>query len=65
MSVSEAQMRANHKYQTKAYFRPCVCVRREYEEALRKKAADNNETVGGYILRLIMNDINQTDVNNK
>lgn len=57
MGASKAQLKANHKYQTKAYFRPCVCVRREYEEALREKASANNETVGGYILRLIMQDL--------
>lgn len=54
---SEAKIRANQRYTTKAYYRPCVCLRREYEELLREKAEENGTTISGYIVDLIKKDL--------
>lgn len=57
MPVSEAQMKAVKKYNAKAYYRPCVCLSREYEDALRDKAAAEGKTVSTYIQDLIKADL--------
>ena len=61
MPASEARMRANNKYNKKTYFRPCVTIRKEYEEIVRNRAAEKNMTVGGYILSLIKKDLGITE----
>lgn len=57
MGVSEAQMKAVHKYTTKNYYRPCVMLRREYEQALREKADKEGKSVSTYIQDLIKKDL--------
>lgn len=57
MSTSDAQIRATNKWNKKAYYRPSVCLRREYEEPLRKKAAAKGESVSAYIQDLIKKDL--------
>lgn len=58
MAVSKAQMKATQKYMGKTYYRPCVMLRREYEDALRKKAEEKGMTVSSYIVELIKKDLN-------
>lgn len=60
MAVSEAQMRAVKKYNKKAYYRPAVCLKREYEEPLRKKAEAEGLSVSSYIQKLIIADIEKS-----
>lgn len=57
MAVSKAQMKATTKYMKKTYYRPCVCLNRDYEEALRQKASEAGTTVSGYIVDLIKKDL--------
>ena len=57
MPASEARMRANNKWNKKAYYRPSVCLPRDFEEALRKKAAAEGKTVSTYIQDLIKADL--------
>lgn len=61
MPVSKAQMKAVQKYSSKSYYRPCVMLRREYEDMLRKKAEENNTTVSNYIVDLIKKDLGITE----
>lgn len=61
MSVSESQMKANKKYMKKAYYRPSIMLRREYEEALREKADKEGLSVSGYIVELIKKDLGVTE----
>ena len=56
--MSEARIRANHKYNTKAYYRPFIALRREYEPLIRERAKELNMTMSGYILSLIKKDLN-------
>lgn len=57
MAVTKAQMKATQKYMAKAYYRPSIMLRREYEEALREKAESKGMTISAYIVELIKNDI--------
>lgn len=57
MPVSKAQIKATNKWNKKAYYRPSICLRREYEEPLRKKAAAKGESVSSYIQDLIKKDL--------
>lgn len=56
---TEAQMRATKKYDKKAYYRPTICLKREYEDALHKKADAKGLSVSEYIKRLIINDLEE------
>lgn len=58
---SKAQIRANNKFMKKAYYRPSIMLRREYEEALRSKAEKNGQSVSGYIIELIKKDLGVTE----
>lgn len=55
--ASSARIKANHKYATKAYYRPLVAIRREYEEAIRNRASEKDMSVSGYIQDLIFKDL--------
>lgn len=55
--VTKAQLKATQKYAKKTYYRPCVMLRREYESALREKAASEGKTVSTYIQDLIKKDL--------
>ncbi len=57
MAVTKAQMKATQKYMGKTYYRPCVMLRREYEDALREKAETKGMTVSSYIVELIKKDL--------
>lgn len=61
MAKTEAQMRATKKYVAKAYYRPSIMLRREYEELLRQKAEVKGLSVSGYIVELIKKDLGITD----
>lgn len=55
--ASPARIRANNKYNSKAYFRPNFCIRKEYEDAIRGRAAEKDMSVSGYIQDLIFKDL--------
>ena len=57
MAMSKAQIRANHKYNTKTYYRPSIALRREYEPLIRERAKELNMTMSSYILSLIKKDL--------
>lgn len=57
MPVSEAHMKATQKWVKKAYYRPSICLKREYEDALRQRAAAEGKSVSTYIQDLIKKDL--------
>jgi len=59
MPVSKAQIKASDKYKAKTYYRPSINLRREYEEAIRERAAELNMTMSTYIQTLIKKDLDQ------
>lgn len=61
MAKSEKKIASDNKWNTKAYYRPAICLRREYEDMLRKKAEENNTTVSNYIVDLIKKDLGITE----
>ena len=61
MAASEAQMRATAKYKTKAYYRPSILLRREYEEPIRERAKKLNMSMSEYIQSLIKKDLGITE----
>ena len=56
---TEAQMRAQNKYIAKAYYRPSICLRREYEEETRNRAKELNMSMSEYIQTLIKKDLDE------
>ena len=61
MTASKARIRANDKYKKKAYYRPSINLRREYEDALRKRAESEGKSVSTYIQDLIKKDLGLTE----
>lgn len=61
MAASKAQIRANAKYNKKAYFRPAVFFKKEYEAPLRAKAESEGKTLNAYITDLIKQDLGITE----
>lgn len=61
MAVSEAHMRASNKWNKKAYYRPSICLKREYEDLLRVKAEKEGKSVSLYIQDLIKKDLGVTE----
>ena len=61
MPASKAHIKASNKFNKKAYYRPSICLRREYEEMLREKADKKSLSVSGYILELIKKDLGVTE----
>ena len=57
MPVSKAKMKANQKWNAKAYYRPTIYIPREFENALHQKAAAEGKTVSTYIQDLIKADL--------
>lgn len=58
MPKTEAQMRAQDKWRTKAYYRPSINLRREYEELIRNRAKELDMSMSEYIQSLIKKDLN-------
>ena len=56
---TQAQNRATQKYMAKAYYRPTIYLRREYEEAIRNRAAELNMSMSEYIQTLIKKDLDE------
>ena len=61
MAISEAQIRATHKYGKKAYYRPTIMIKRQYEEAVRQKAESEGKSISTYIQDLIKKDLGIED----
>ena len=59
MAKTEAQMRAQNKWIGKAYYRPSICLRREYEEQIRSRAKELNMTMSEDIQSLIKLDLDK------
>ena len=57
MSASKAQIKANNKWNKKAYYRPSICVRREHEEDIRNRAKELGMSMSEYIQTLIKTDL--------
>ena len=57
MAKTEAQMRAQNKWISKAYYRPSICLRREYEDDIRNRADELNMSMSEYIQTLIKKDL--------
>ena len=58
MAISEAQQRAVKKYMAKAYYRPSIMLKREYELAILNRAKELNMSMSEYIQSLIKKDLN-------
>lgn len=61
MAKTKAQMRATTKYMAKAYYRPSIFLRREYEPAVRERAKKLNMSMSEYIQSLIKKDLGITE----
>lgn len=59
MAKTEAQMRAQDKWRTKAYYRPSINLRREYEAAIRERAKELDMSMSEYIQSLIKLDLDK------
>lgn len=59
MAKTVAQMRAQDKWRTKAYYRPSINLRREYEDAIRERAKELNMSMSTYIQSLIKKDLEE------
>lgn len=57
MAKSEAWKKANQKYMAKAYYRPSILLRREYEDDIRNRADELNMSMSEYIQTLIKKDL--------
>lgn len=55
--VSKAQIKANHKYGKKAYYRPTIMIRREYQEQVIARATSQGLSISGYVWGLIKKDL--------
>lgn len=59
MAKSEKKMAYDNAWNAKTYYRPAVCLRREYEDATRERAKDLGLTVSNYIQELIKKDLDE------
>lgn len=59
MAISQSQMNAVKKYMNKAYYRPSVMLKREYEEDIRNRAKELNLSMSEYIQTLIKKDLDE------
>ena len=59
MPKSQKKMISDAKWNAKAYYRPTVCLRREYEDAIRDRAKELNMTMSNYIQTLIKKDLEE------
>lgn len=59
MAKTEAQMRAQTKWMAKAYYRPSILLRREYEASIRNRAKELNMSMSEYIQTLIKKDLDE------
>lgn len=59
MPASKAHMKATNKWMNKAYYRPSICLRREYEEDIRNRAKELNMSMSEYIQTLIKKDLEE------
>jgi hypothetical protein len=57
MAKTEAQVRATKKYDLKAYYRPTIYLRREYEETIHARAKELDMSMSEYIQSLIKKDL--------
>lgn len=57
MAKSEAWVKANQKFMAKAYYRPSILLRREYEELIRNRAKELDMSMSEYIQSLIKKDL--------
>lgn len=58
MAKTEAQIRATKKYDKKAYYRPTIMLKREFEVLIHNRAKELNMSMSSYILSLIKKDLN-------
>ena len=59
MAKTEAQIRATKKYDKKAYYRPTIMLRREYEEQIHERAEELHLSMSSYIQTLIKKDLEE------
>lgn len=57
MPKSEAWKKANQKWMKKAYWRPALNLRKEFEEPIRARASELNMSVTSYFLELAKKDL--------
>lgn len=55
---SEAQIRATKKYDSKAYYKPTILIKREYQDLITARAKEVNKSVSSYVMDLIKQDLN-------
>ena len=59
MAKTEAQIRATKKYDKKAYYRPTIMLRREFEDVIHDRAKELNMSMSSYIQALIKKDLDE------
>lgn len=57
MAKSEKKIISDNNWNAKAYYRPSICLRREYEELIRNRAKELDMSMSEYIQSLIKKDL--------
>lgn len=65
MTATKAHMKATKKYEDKAYFKTLVRFQKEAEDRIRAAANETGNSLNGYIVGLVMEDVERMEKEKK